>query len=189
MNKTTPLIILLLTVTLNLASQESIKTLGNGDYQIISNETKKKVRELESYIKTMTDKSLQTSIKQIAVTNAVSIFSSEDNIVQVSSKNNSNIRTYKIRQYFNHIMVLNYSRIEIKWYDIDYYTDLHQGPDGKYYAVVTVFQKFQGFTNDGLIYSDTTQKNIEIVVDVNTDPKGHTFYKVAIGDISVLQTR
>jgi len=172
-----------------LKAQSTIKTLSNTDYENIKTGTLEKITELESYIIAMTDKAISHSIKQQAVSNAVKLFSSEDNIVQVSNTINTNIDTYKIRNYFNHIMVLGYSRVEIKWYDVDYYTDLHKGSDGKYYAVVTVFQKFEGYHGDNIIYSDITQKNIEIEIDIKEDPHGETFWKVALGDISVVQTR
>jgi hypothetical protein len=183
------LLINTLTAQSQLQSQSTSRILSDEDYANIAEGTKEKVKELESYIIAMTDKGISHSIKQQAVSNAVKLFSSEDNIVQVSNTINSNIDNYPIRQYFNHIMVLGYSRVEIKWYDVEYYTDLHLGSDGRYYAIVTVFQKFEGYQGDNMIYSDETQKNIEIEIDIKEDPHGGTFWKVALGDISVVQTR
>ncbi len=48
---------------------------------------------------------------------------------------------YKVRQYFERLMRLNYDRVEIEWFKIEYVSDLQRQPDGTYVGVITIFQK------------------------------------------------
>ena len=55
-------------------------------------------------------------------------------------------------------MALNYDQVTISWYDIHYISDLERQPDGRYVGVVTIYQRFEGTSDDGLKYKDTTKK-------------------------------
>jgi hypothetical protein len=60
---------------------------------------------------------------------------------------------------FDRLMKLNYDRVNIDWYKIQYVSDLERQPDGTYVGVITIYQRFQGFDKEkGLIYEDTTKK-------------------------------
>src|SRR3989339_760752 len=107
---------------------------------------------------TITDKSLENDTKMMAVDQAVRLFQSEDNTVEVSSLGSTNVTAIPVRQYLNKIRVLKYSKIIITWFDINYVSEFKQGADGKYYAVITIFQKFEGYRDGKLAYSDISQK-------------------------------
>ena len=86
---------------------------------------------------------------------------------------------------------LNYDRVMIKWYNIHYISDLERQPDGKYVGVITVYQRFEGISDDGLTYKDTTKKDITIYVEKKkTQIRGRIieFWDVLLGDIRVTET-
>jgi len=186
------LIVLSLLISILAISQTSNNLeLDEAEYAALKEKSLRKVNDLSRYINVFTDKTISSSNRENAVDGAVKLFNSEENLVQVSSANNSSeIKKYKVRKYFNKIRILNYSKIDISWYDIQYVSNLKQGPDGKYYGVVTIFQKFKGYDGEGnLIYSDVTQKNIEIIIDVKENARGEKYSKVYLGDISVVETK
>ena len=88
-------------------------------------------------------------------------------------------------------MALNYDRVPITWYNIQYISDLELQPDGRYVGVITIFQRFEGTTKDGLKYMDTTQKDITIYVEKKVTQIGGReiqFWDVLLGDIRVKET-
>lgn len=146
-----------------------------------------KTEDLGNYISTITDKAVPDDIKDNAVELAIALFMSEENIVEVSSKYKNDYTQYPIRAYLNKIRFLNYSRIEIEWYDIHYISNLRQAPDGSYHGVITIFQKFTGFRGDMPKYSDVTQKNIEVEVRRIETIRGKR-WDALLGNISVEET-
>src|SRR5690606_32533701 len=109
----------------------------------------------------------------------------------VSSLNRKEISYYNVRKYFEHLIALNYDRVSIQWYDIHYISDLERQPDGRYVGVVTIYQRFEGESDDGLQYRDTTTKDITIYVErKRTQVSGRVveFWDVLLGDIRVTET-
>ena len=109
----------------------------------------------------------------------------------VSSLNRKEIAYYKVRKYFERLIALNYDRVSIQWYDIHYISDLERQPDGRYVGVVTIYQRFEGESDDGLRYRDTTKKDITIYVErKRTQISGRVveFWDVLLGDIRVTET-
>jgi hypothetical protein len=157
-------------------------------------QAQKSVNDLARYMETMVDKSNETAKRDKAVSLAVKLFRTEDNIVEVSSvKNPSEKKILKIRVYFNKIKILPYSKVTIKWYDIYLAPHFTKGTDGRYYGVATILQKFEGKTNNELgKYSDITKKNIQIILEKTEyfeglDKKEKWILK--LGDITVVETR
>jgi len=109
----------------------------------------------------------------------------------VSTLASDEIRYYGVRTYFRRLMALNYDRVRIDWYDIQYISDLERQPDGRYVGVITIYQRFEGYTEDGLKYKDTTKKDITVYVErKETQIGGRTigFWDVLLGDIRVSET-
>ena len=52
--------------------------------------------------------------------------------IGVSSISSDDVTYFDVRRYFEHLMALNYDEVNIKWYDIQYISDLEQQPDGSY---------------------------------------------------------
>lgn len=158
--------------------------------QAIDSLALEKVRDLSKYISIIGDKDTPYSEAQRVMDRAGELFA-PDSEMGVSSLNREEVKYYKIREYFERLMALNYDKVQIKWYDIHYISDLERQPDGRYVGVVTIYQRFEGSTGDKLEYKDTTKKDITIYVEKKeTQIKGRTieFWDVLLGDIRVTET-
>ncbi|MBK6264265.1 hypothetical protein JKA74_04390 [Marivirga sp. S37H4] len=158
--------------------------------QAIDSLALEKVRDLSKYISIIGDKETAYSEANRVMDRAEELFA-PDSEMGVSSLSTEEITYYKVREYFQRLMALNYDKVKIDWYDIHYISDLEQQPDGKYVGVVTVYQRFEGTSEDGLTYKDTTKKDITIYVEKKkTQIAGRTieFWDVMLGDIRVTET-
>ena len=159
--------------------------------QAIDSLALEKVRDLSKYISIIGNKKTAFSEAGRVMDRAEELFA-PDSEMGVSSITTKEVNYYKVRQYFERLMALNYDRVSIQWYDIHYISDLERQPDGKYVGVVTIYQRFEGESDDGLKYKDTTKKDITIYVErKKTQIAGRTveFWDVLLGDIRVTETR
>lgn len=158
--------------------------------QAIDSLALEKVKDLSKYISIIGDKKTPFSESQRVMDRAEELFA-PDSEMGVSSLSREEITYYKVREYFERLMALNYDRVSIKWYDIHYISDLERQPDGTYVGVITIYQRFEGTSDDGLTYKDTTKKDITIYVQrKETQIAGRTieFWDVLLGDIRVTET-
>ncbi|WP_276373448.1 hypothetical protein [Chryseolinea sp. H1M3-3] len=158
--------------------------------QAIDSLALEKVRDLSKYISIIGNKKTPFSEATRVMDRAEELFA-PDSEMGVSSLNRKEINYYKVRKYFERLMALNYDRVTISWYDIHYISDLERQPDGRYVGVVTIYQRFEGSSDDGLKYKDTTKKDITIYVEKKkTQIQGRTieFWDVLLGDIRVAET-
>jgi hypothetical protein len=158
--------------------------------QAIDSLALEKVRDLSKYISIIGNKKTAYSEATRVMDRAEELFAPGSEM-GVSSLNRKEVNYYKVRKYFERLMALNYDRVTIKWYDIHYISDLERQPDGRYVGVVTIYQRFEGESDDGLKYKDTTKKDITIYVDrKKTQIQGRIieFWDVLLGDIRVTET-
>ena len=159
--------------------------------QAIDSLALEKVRDLSKYIKIAGSKDTPFSEANRVIDRAEELFMSDAEI-GVSSVNSNVIQFYKVRKYFEHLMRLNYDRVEIEWYNIEYVSDLMRQPDGTYVGVITIFQTFRGYDREGnMVYKDTTKKDITVYVKrKETQIGGRTigFWDVLLGDMRVKET-
>jgi len=149
-----------------------------------------KVRDLSKYISIIGDKATDQAEASRVMDRAEELFVEEAEI-GVSSLYREQVNYYKVRQYLMRLNQLNYDKVMIKWYNIHYISDLERQPDGKYVGVITVYQRFEGISDDGLTYKDTTKKDITIYVEKKkTQIRGRIieFWDVLLGDIRVTET-
>ena len=150
-----------------------------------------KVRDLSKYVSIIGDKKTPWSEANRVIDRAEELFMTGSEI-GVSSLNRKEINYYGVRQYFERLMRLNYNKVEIEWYNIEYVSDLQRQPDGTYVGVITIFQKFSGYDKEGnLIYKDTTKKDITVYVKRKETQIGGRligFWDVLLGDIRVKET-
>jgi hypothetical protein len=149
-----------------------------------------KVRDLSKYISIIGNKKTAFSEASRVMDRAEELFAPGSEM-GVSSLTTKEVSYYKVRKYFERLMALNYDRVTIKWYDVHYISDLERQPDGRYVGVVTIYQRFEGESDDGLKYKDTTKKDITIYVErKQTQIQGRTieFWDVLLGDIRVTET-
>lgn len=158
--------------------------------QAIDSLALEKVKDLSKYISIIGNKATAYSEATRVMDRAGELFAT-DSEMGVSSLNRKEISYYKVRAYFERLMALNYDRVKIQWYDIHYISDLERQPDGRYVGVITIYQRFEGESDDGLKYKDTTKKDITIYVErKKTQIQGKTieFWDVLLGDIRVTET-
>jgi hypothetical protein len=173
----------------NLYAQE---TISPDRKKAIDSLALEKVRDLSKYIALVGSKSTPWSEAQRVIQRAEELFMPGSEM-GVSSIYRPEISYFKVREYFERLMRLNYEKVNIDWYNIEYVSDLEQQPDGTFVGVITIFQRFEGFDKEkGLVYRDTTKKDITIYVKRKETQIGGRvigFWDVLLGDIRVKETR
>jgi hypothetical protein len=158
--------------------------------QAIDSLALEKVRDLSKYISIIGNKKTAYSEATRVMDRAEELFTAGSEM-GVSALGREQVNYYPVRKYFERLMALNYDRVSIKWYDIHYISDLERQPDGRYVGVVTIYQRFEGESDDGLKYKDVTKKDITIYVErKKTQIEGRLveFWDVLLGDIRVTET-
>jgi hypothetical protein len=149
-----------------------------------------KVRDLGKYISIIGNKSTPYSEAQRVIARTLELFM-DGAEMGVSLLGRKKVNYYPIKTYLERLMRLNYQTVNITWFNIQYVSDLVKQPDGRYVGVITIYQKFEGVTKEGLKYVDTTKKDITIYVErkqtqIDGIPVG--FWDVLLGDIRVKET-
>jgi hypothetical protein len=161
--------------------------------RLFTRKTEERIRDLEANIRTISDKQLDRSLRDEAVSTTVAYFVDEERVFQVSSLGSPDVMAYPVRKYLNRLLVLPYSRVEIKWFETRWVSNFRQAPDGKYFGTVRVYQVFRGFgPEEELRYTDITSKDIEVAIEVlEMDLGGSTreVLHVRLGDVRVVETR
>jgi hypothetical protein len=159
--------------------------------QAIDSLALEKVRDLSKYISIVGSKSTPWSEANRVIDRAEELFMPGAEI-GVSSLARPTISYFPVRRYLERLMRLNYDRVEIEWFKIEYVSDLQRQPDGTYVGVITIFQKFRGFDREGgLVYEDTTRKDITVYVKRKETQIGGRiigFWDVLLGDMRVKET-
>lgn len=159
--------------------------------QAIDSLALEKVRDLSKYISIVGSKSTPWSEANRVIDRAEELFMQGAEI-GVSSIASPTINYYSVRKYLERLMRLNYDRVEIEWFKIEYVSDLQRQPDGTYVGVITIFQKFRGFDSEGgILYEDTTRKDITVYVKRKETQIGGRiigFWDVLLGDMRVKET-
>lgn len=159
--------------------------------QAIDSLALEKVRDLSKYVSIIGNKNTPWSEANRVIDRAEELFMQGAEI-GVSSLARPEVLYYNVRNYFERLMRLNYDRVEIEWYKIEYVSDLQRQPDGTYVGVITIFQRFSGYDREGgLVYQDTTKKDITVYVKRKETQIGGRiigFWDVLLGDIRVKET-
>lgn len=187
-NKITLASIVLLLVTGTVWAQDEVSPERK---QAIDSLALEKVRDLSKYISIIGSKETPFSEANRVIERALELFM-EGSQMGVSSLNRKRVNYYGIKEYFERLMALNYDRVNIEWYNINYISDLVRQPDGKYVGVITIYQRFTGESDDGLKYVDVTKKDITVYVERKQTQIGGRiigFWDVLLGDIRVTETR
>lgn len=150
-----------------------------------------KVRDLSTYISIVGNKDTPWSEANRVIERTLELFA-DGAMMGVSSINREEVNYYGVREYLERLMALNYDKVDITWYNIQYISDLERQPDGRYVGVITVYQRFEGTTEEGLRYVDVTKKDITVYVErKSTQISGRIigFWDVLLGDIRVSETK
>ncbi len=135
-----------------------------------------KDEELNDYIKKLVDyfykncsnihndkANAQTYIKRIMER----VFNNCDScVVQTISKKEKIPVPLKIPAYLNRLKILPYKKIDITAENITLASNIRKAEDGKYYATISILQKFQGYSGNELrrTYEDRTVKTSEVEI-------------------------
>lgn len=191
MKKTIAILAFFLLVAGVAMAQQPQEELSFERKQAIDSLALEKVRDLSRYISIVGSKETAWSEANRVIDRAEELFMNTAEI-GVSSLNSNTIRYYRVRQYLERLMRLNYDRVEIEWYNIEYVSDLQRQPDGTYVGVITIFQTFRGYDREGnLTYKDTTMKDITVYVRRRETQIGGRligFWDVLLGDMRVKET-
>ena len=159
--------------------------------QAIDSLALEKVKDLSRYISIIGNKDTPWSEANRVIDRATELFMPGAKM-GVSSLNTGVIEHFEVRVYFNRLMRLNYDRVEIEWYNIEYISDLVRQPDGTFVGVITIFQRFRAYDDErGLVYQDVTKKDITVYVkrkETQIGGKLIGFWDVLLGDIRVKET-
>ncbi|MEI6173740.1 MAG: hypothetical protein WCR01_08305 [Bacteroidota bacterium] len=185
------ILVSLFAVSNRVTAQDKQDNLSPQRKQAIDSLALEKVRDLSKYISIIGDKKTPWSDAQRVIERAVELFM-ENSEIGVSSLGKQDVNYYKVREYFDRLMQLNYDKVSIDWYKIQYVSDLVRQPDGTYVGVITIYQRFQGYDKEkGLVYEDTTKKDITVYVKRKETQIGGRligFWDVMLGDIRVKET-
>ncbi|NCA84963.1 MAG: hypothetical protein EOM83_05225 [Clostridia bacterium] len=149
-----------------------------------------KVRDLSKYISIIGDKKTPWSEANRVIDRTLELFI-EGAQMGVSSLATPEVEYYGIRTYLERLMALNYDKVKIEWFNIEYISDLERQPDGRYVGVITIYQRFEGSMGDKMKYVDTTKKDITVYVERKQTQIGGRligFWDVLLGDVRVAET-
>lgn len=158
--------------------------------QAIDSLALEKVRDLGKYISIIGNKQTPWSEANRVIDRTLELFA-EGAMMGVSSINSPEVKYWGIRTYLERLMALNYDRVTIEWFNIEYISDLERQPDGRYVGVITIYQRFEGRVGDNLVYVDTTKKDITVYVERKQTQIGGRligFWDVLLGDVRVVET-
>lgn len=179
-------------VTSKQAAITSEINLSEADIEVFKEQTRQKVDEFTQHISTIADKGEAAERRNMAEKEALKLFftGAEMEISSIGSDGGVVKISRPIPKYLSRLKALPYTRVEIRFYDIAYVSDFKRGPDGRYYSVATIIQEFTGFSGDNLVYTDVTEKEIEIIIDLVEDPFfSQKQWKIFLGDIKATETR
>lgn len=166
--------------------------LSDADIEVFKEQTRQKVDEFTQHIVTISDKTEPAERRNLAEKEALKLFftGAEMEISSVTAADEVIKISRPIPKYLARLKSLPYTRVEIKFYDIAYVSDFKRGPDGRYYSVATIIQEFTGFHGDNIVYTDVTEKEVEIIIDLVEDPFfAQKQWKIFLGDIKATETR
>jgi len=166
--------------------------LDNASFEQFKTKALQKSADLGRYLNQIANKSTDFQDANKAINNAVELFLSEDATVEISSSSATQKARLKIREYLNKLKLLKYSKVNIEWTDIYYVSNLRKGPDGNYYGVISLQQKFEGYQEGKVVYSDITRKNIEIVLKTyrkEVEGESLLLWDVFLSDIGINQEK
>lgn len=193
---TIPLILVAQETKTAVSSKQALITeqinLSTSDIAVFKEQTKQKVDEFQQYIVTLGSKDQPAEKRNMAEKEALKLFykNAQMEISFILPDGSTQKVNRPMEKYLARLKSLPYTKVLIKFYDIAYITDFTKGPDGKYYSTATIIQEFTGFSNDNIVYSDVTKKDIEIIIDIVEDKFfQEKRWKVYLGDIKATETK
>ena len=125
------------------------------------------VRKLNNYIKIILESPDIERVKE-AQELALTLFISDTSLVEVSSLNRPNTRSFPIPRFLNRLLQVreSYDKIDVTNGEFYYVSELKKQDDGSWRGTVTFTQRFEGYRDGRLSYGDTTRKSVEVELRV-----------------------
>ncbi len=175
---------------------------------------KQKIEDFQMYLGIIASKSVSPTNKDNATANALALFVGKGDKyyyyeydsngkqgpkklhdpvkMQTSTKRGGNKPPQPMKDYLAHIRnMTRYTKVVIESADAVRVDELYEVSPGRYEGMAYFSQKYCGYQDGRLIYSDVTVKRVRISVDYKEipDPTGTKHvWKVLLGDISVVST-
>jgi len=113
--------------------------------------------------------------------------------MQVSSKTTGRVTPRLMKNYLTSLgNMARYTKVVIENADVVRVDNIHETGDGKYEAVAYFSQKFIGYRDGRILYSDVTEKKVRIYIERTAVPmpdgNSQIIWKVLLGDIYVIDT-
>ena len=133
------------------------------DEEIFKQKALAKVKRLSELILVISDKSISRMDLSKAINQALVLFVHDTTNVQVSSLNRpQDLKSFYIRQYLPRLNELKYDKVEITWSDINYVSKIRKDSFGRYWGLVSFVQRFRGFKDGRVMYSDKVKKTVTV---------------------------
>lgn len=171
---------------------ESEDELTDIDFAEFSDKALQKIEDFTNFLGIISSKETYPESANQAIDLAVELFVNEDVQVEVSTKGYSQSVKRKIRDYLTRLKLLKYDKVEIQWAEINYVSNFRKAPDGNYYGTLTVMQTFRGYRDNQVVYSDVTQKDVEVVIkgmEKSMQGQKEMVWDVLLSDIGVVDTK
>ena len=166
--------------------------LKDEDIELFKEHTRQKVDEFQQHIVTIGDKSQPAEKRDMAEREALKLFytGAEMETSTIMPDGSVKITSRPMEKYLSRLKALPYTQVVIEFYDIAYVREFTKGPDGRYYSTATIFQKFTGFDGDNIMYTDITQKEIEIILELVEDKFfNEKRWVILLGNIKATETK
>lgn len=128
---------------------------------------------------------------EVGIRRGISYFINDTCFVEVSSLHSDAVKTKKIKKYLEGLAVNKYSSVDISWSKMQFISKLTLNPDGTYRGQVQFEQTFTATKDNVIVYSDRTEKIIEIILVVSVseeDGERIKSWDIKLSNISVKQT-
>lgn len=171
---------------------ESDDELTDIDFAEFSDKALQKIEDFTNFLSIISSKETYPESANQAIDLSVELFVNEDVQVEISTKGYSQSVKRKIRDYLTRLKLLKYDKVEIQWAEINYVSNFRKAPDGNYYGTLTVMQTFRGYRDNQVVYSDVTQKDVEVVIkgmEKSIQGQKEMVWDVLLSDIGVVDTK
>jgi hypothetical protein len=121
-----------------------------------------KVEYLQLYIQRISDKSIPIEERLEMIDSAIKLFSSENNLVQISNAVTGDVTQLPVRQYFRRLANIKATKVDITFYEGTKLEKLRRGSDMYYYGTALMFQETRIYKDpEGVdVYKDRTIKRV-----------------------------
>jgi len=97
-------------------------------------------------------------------------------------------RNHSVGTYFNSVLKSTKAKVDVKWSQMVFASDWEMQEDSSYRATISIQQTYVKELDGRVVYSDVTNKNIDVIAQVYDKFENGRFEKwwdVFLGDIGV----